>query len=437
MILVTVDTLRADRLSLYGYPRETSPEIDSFFSGGQIYLSAHSTSPCTIPSVEQILRGRLSLTPGAEEDADTNGSPSLAERLVAAGYSTAAFVENRNLSRAVHGLGYQSYWSFDEALPADPEERERRLRESARALTDQASRWAEGQDPEDPIHLWVHYYSPHRPFCAPAEFHQFSLRDEATTPWLQDPRFALGRTRELLADPAFVEGHRPSDEAPRQMRELVERNDWHVLGSAFSAEQTRFFSDAYDDEIRFVDHEIGRLLRGLAEQGFLDNAWLAFTSDHGEWLGERDVWHHCNSLHQRELHVPLMIRDTSGPSSPARHSQPVSTLDIVPSVLRALRLEIPPVLDGRPLQDGGSHEVLAIWRDQLAVRKDRFKLYLGAEPALFDVQADPDETHDLLASGHEVPPELYRKARHAWALFSDELENTAEIEKKLRALGYL
>lgn len=423
LILITVDTLRADRVGLYGYDRPTTPNIDRFFGSGLVYENANAASPCTIPSVEQILRGVVNVE-SRNLPRPVEGGSYLAERLQFRGYDTGAFVENDNLKAESHGSGYNTFWQLD-VEEHDPVT-------SAGVLTSKALDWAERA--EGPVHLWVHYYSPHRPFNPPVEWREFSLRPDD---WksLADPRVAKGETRKLL-----TEGIASVPSAPErvpQMNHLFDSNDWHIRGHVIEDTVEAYLRDSYDDEIRYVDHEIGRLLEGLERFGLLEDALIVFTSDHGEWLGERDVWHHCNSLHELELRVPLLAKfaGRDGPAGVIR--QPVSTLDVMPTMLSHVGDELDIDIDGRALQAGGSGEIVGVWKDNFIFREGDWKLYLGDHKGLYNLASDPQERRNLYASHERVLRKLAPRALKLYAELSDMGAKTDTIEKELKALGYL
>jgi arylsulfatase A-like enzyme len=294
LLLVTVDTLRADRLSSAGYQRPTSPHLDRLLASGFRFTAAHTVEPLTNPALASLL---TSLPPHVH-GATRNGLPArrglvtLAELLAKRGYRTGAFLGNWTLKRELSALdgGWQSYevvtsrkrWFGlykSEATAAD--------------LTDAALAWASRrrvEEPERPYLLWVHYVEPHAPY----RLHR---------------RFA----ERLGIDP-----------------------------------QRAGAGDRYDTEIAAVDEEIGRLVESLdALPGGRDRLTL-FTADHGEALGEDGELGHGRILHEPTLGVPLAFVAPAR-VAPGASATEASTLDVAPTLLGLLGLQPHPYFRGRDL----------------------------------------------------------------------------------------
>jgi len=249
ILLVTVDTLRADRLSAYGYLRPTSPAMDRLLAEGARFEFAHTIEPLTTPAMASLLSGVPPHVHGATRNGlpVRQGLPSLPRVLARRAYRTAAFVGNWTLKDAASGLAahfgtYQVIASrkrwfglfFDEA--------------DARDVTTAALEWAaEERQAERPLLVWAHFVEPHAPY----RWHEeFSVRLGVAT------------------------------------------------GNAGR-------SDAYDSEIAFVDQEIGRLVEGL--RGLRSEWLIVLAADHGESLGEHGEWGHGRSLHEPGLRIPLGV----------------------------------------------------------------------------------------------------------------------------------
>jgi arylsulfatase A-like enzyme len=283
VLLVTVDALRSDRLSAYGYGRPTSPNIDRLLATGARFTAARTVEPLTNPALCSMFtslyphqhgatRNGLRLRPGLDS------LPRIAARR---GYSTAAFVGSWVLVNRISGLGdhFERY--------SEPLTRKRwfglfRGEATAEDLTDAALGWLRDRDAAGdarPFLLWVHYVEPHAPYRLQAPF------------------------------------------APR-------------LGVAGRGEVSR--SDRYDTEIAFADHHLGRLLDALAaDPRRRANTLVVFAADHGESLGEHGDWGHGRNLYEPALRIPFGIA-WPGHVRPAVVAAPAQILDVAPTVLGLL-----------------------------------------------------------------------------------------------------
>jgi arylsulfatase len=292
ILLITIDTLRADHLGLYGYGRATSPEIDRIFARGAIFEHAYATSAYTSASVASLLTGRLPQDHGVRLfDQIFPGDLVLLSGLLS-GYQTAAFVSTRILSNDATGMA-KRFEYFDDHI-------ERRedvgLRERpAGPTTDAVLAWLRtSRDPTRPLFLWVHYKDPHAPY-RPPDGESRGFHHQAPS----------------HLDPARV---------PLQAR---------IEG----VEDPIEYIDRYDEEIAYTDAQVGRLLDGYAALRPLDDALLIFTADHGETLVERRLWFsHAYHVFEEIVRVPLLLR---GPGVVGgRHAGLSSGIDIAPTILR-------------------------------------------------------------------------------------------------------
>ena len=284
VIIITIDTLRADRLSAYGYAKNTSPNIDKLLARGVRFDQHRTVEPLTGPALTSML---TSYDPH-EHGASRNGLriypdlPSLGTILAARGYRTAAFVGNWTLKDEISGLGshFQEYhavltrkrWFGFYKGEAD-----------AKDLTDQALEWLGEYKRPAPFFLWVHYVDPHAPYRFRKEFAK---------------RLGLSEEEEL----------------PR--------------------------SDRYDTEIAFTDRHVGRLLEGVSRKSRPENTLIIFTADHGESLGEHDYWGHGRHLYEPNLHIPLGVV-WSGTLPPRTIQAPSLITDIAPTVLSLVGISSP------------------------------------------------------------------------------------------------
>jgi arylsulfatase A-like enzyme len=418
LILVTIDTLRADHLSVYGYPKPTTAPttaaqrgsvagftIDQIAGGGVRFANAFAPRGMTLPSMSTLFTGRppmetcvLDNRNGLGDDLET-----LAERLKAAGYRTAAFSANRLLAP---GSGFEQ--GFDTFVQDPSDDRDARSVESAEA-------WIAAQDTAKgpPLFVWLHLVGPHLPY-APAP-----LDGVAFGPLFADPGYggAADGSREFL-DAAYSGGRAlgPSELA-------------HVV-------------DLYDAEVARVDHLVSRFLAccagkdGRREGDLLAESLLVFAADHGEELGERARYFgHAKSLYASVLHVPLVLRLPG--TLPAGRVVPdlVGLEDLLSTVTELLDLPPPKEARGRSLAAlalgrGTLPEapVFGGWRDRMfTVRSGRWRLvwnpdkiesddvpigpYPVPEVALFDSSIDPRELRDVASEHPDVVRELQESIR--------------------------
>jgi arylsulfatase A-like enzyme len=415
VLLVTIDTLRADRLSGYGYERPTSPAIDRLLAGGALFEQARTVEPLTQPACSSMLtslhphehgatRNGLRVRPGIE---------SLPKELGRRGYLTAAFVANWTLRDRISGLG-EHFDLFEEVFT-----RRRWLgliasESTARDVNAAAIAWLDGHaGRRRPVFLWVHYTEPHAPYVL----------------------------------------------HPKMARRI---------GVAKSGAGR---SDRYDTEVAYVDQAVGVLVRRLEEDPLLaGNTLVVLTSDHGESLGEHGYWGHGRNLHEPGLRIPLAFY-WPGKLHPQRVAAPATLLDLAPTVLGLLGHERPPgfrgfdwseVLAGRARPDPErrtwhqAHKgaVLAIQEPALARREGLLELAMlsGATkeivhlPArqhrIFDLRRDPGELVDLNGAGYQPSAPLAEWIARVDQLLeaSDDappVEVDAGDVEKLRSLGYV
>jgi arylsulfatase A-like enzyme len=440
ILLITLDTTRADRLGCYGWEDARTPHLDALAQRGARFELALSTAGITPMAHASILTGLnpynhgLRVFHGDLSHTLADPIPTLAESLSAAGYDTAGFVSAYPLSPD-YGLdqGFATYStgiedtqsSIDLTLPVRSlrenlllDAPRSRVQRRADATTDETLDWLEHRDPAKPWFAWVHYF----------DVHDLSLV----------PPLEFAKTHSL-----------DYDEAPHQ-RDLAGRE-------AF-----------YDMELAWMDTQLGRILNALDEQGQLDNTLVVLTADHGQGLsdGQRlHGWSRHRLIYQWSIHVPLLI---AGPdiSGPATIQALVRTTDIAPTILDLLNLapdgpmdgaSLLPLLRDEPsppriayadaLNTHDTHAPLqrlpANCRDDLhAVQDGHYKLiHHGNDPAaseLYDLKADPEEQHNLFPAQPELaaPLRAWLRANQALALVPATAQTPDPNSAALSALGY-
>jgi arylsulfatase A-like enzyme len=415
-LLVSVDTLRADRLGLYGNPRETSKHLDAFAAESAVFDAAWTTAPWTLPAHASLLTGLYPVhhrvdTPGARLPENL---PTLADSLRAAGFDTRASV-NSHFFNEKSGL----LRGFDRTHVET--ESTRQFGATARGV-DRVLLWL-AEPRKRPLFVFLHTFDAHADYLAPA-------MDRGT--FSQDYAGPMdGVTGQLLA--------------VRSGEESLDAGDAAHL------------RDLYDESLRSIDTELGRLLAALREGDPPGNTLVVITSDHGEeFFDHGDVLHGRN--HRPEVvRVPLVMRHASIPAG-LRIREPVSLVDVAPTALALLGLPALPGSDGRdlsPLLSGEDHEPLGerplfVAGDHglqpanrlASVRRGRFALHLDLdsfEVELYDLEQDPEERAALPVEGSALAADLGRELRAhlASARAAAPVRELAPHEQALlESLGY-
>lgn len=426
LLLVSVDTLRADQLACYGGPPSLGKAICALGATGTRYEWAFSTAPTTSPAVASLLtslwvpehRVTQNLKTALADDYVT-----VAELLRDAGYTTAGIVSNPML----HGRRnlQQGFDHYDHQMTRRELNRLGFAERDARATTDAALTWAR-EHAHEPWFLWLHYQDPHGPYTAP---------DGAPR---RDPR---GAPRLPLLENDSGQGGIPRYQALPGLRSLA----------AYRAR--------YRGEIRYLDGQIARLVAGLDALG--SPPGILLTADHGEALGEDGYYFaHGHSTGLDQIRVPLLWRPPGEPGEARTVATPVSLVDVAPTLLRAAGLATPEAFRGRALQEvaEGERSLFAEASRQAAVirgtryyARDRTpgatttaegRPWGGQNPELPPRTARLDGGPALprYADAREAAPlerELARYiAEHPIRRSEEHADVPAELREQLRALGY-
>ncbi len=412
VLLLTLDTTRADHLGLYGYARPTSPNLDGLAAEAVVYERAYSTSSWTLPAHASLFTGKYPTSHGAQHDPDgalilAEGIPaapeeiraraiSASERTLAAllgeaGWTTGAVVAGPWMLREF-GLaaGFAHYDDANLRVAAG-----RRARE----VTDRALEWL-AATPE-PFFLFLNYFDPHAPYAPPAAWAK-SFLPPGTSP------------------------------NPRDVRPA------HAL---------------YDGEILYMDHEIGRLFDFLRERGLWERTLVVVTADHGELLGDRGLWGHENFLWEPLVRVPLIVKRAGAPHAARRDGTPVSLVDVPSLVLAEAGLAAPDAMQGEP--PPSARRPLLAEVHPMSPRADtgkwkarwdgRYKFLQSSvgDRYLFDLERDPGESENLVGGEPERARTAERGLDDAFAALppppagAGSVPIDAETREALRRLGYL
>jgi arylsulfatase A-like enzyme len=420
VIVVDIDTLRADHLGSYGYSRPTSPNLDRFAGRAVQFDWAFSQAPNTLPSQTSIL---TSLYPSThlvlhDDDRLAPERDTLAELLAAAGFSTGAFVDGGYL-KPHFGLdqGFETYFDLNGGGLAEGEAR--------------IASWLDAHRSEK-FFLFLHTYDVHSPYAPPAPFRE---------------RFAA-----LVAPP--TPGFEPTSEA----LEGIRISQYSAAPLQLPARDLAYAEALYDGEIAYVDAWFGRLLARLENLGIADSTIVAVISDHGEEFAEHGSVLH-EKLYTTVTHVPLLLQAPGGDRG-SRISHSVETIDLAPTLLELAGVPVPPAMDGRSLAahvagrgagapPPGRPAIVEspFFGVQRGLLDDRHHLLLSLQSGrieLFRYREDREERRDLAGEEPDevrrLVGELRRWSRGRPAERMLELEKVAlppEVQESLRSLGYL
>lgn len=417
IVVITLDTLRADHLGCYGYFRDTSPHLDRLAAEGVLFERAVTTIATTLPAHLSLFTSRHPLQTGVFANGKKfrlrreEGSQVrlFSEMLDDLGYETAAFVSATPVKRPT-GLGV----GFD--LFDQPERKGRR----ADRTVDRAIEWLEGT-PSRPFLLWIHLFDPHSPYDPPGRFKQaFSAGPDLV-------RFLW---RKGVPDP------------------------WDA--------GLQSINDRYDGEILFADTHLGRLFEALSAGGLYSESTIVVVGDHGEGLGQHDRIGH-GEIHNEQLLVPLIIRfpDSTGLNG-RRVERLVSIVDVLPTLIERLGMEIAAEdraqLTGSDLLARGPRRPSALAQRTYGPKRkwgpgQKYALIEGDWKYTFSTHA-PDELFDLARDPAEIENLIDREPRRAAGLrsrlermiaelseekrrFDVEDETSEDALRELRSLGYV
>jgi arylsulfatase A-like enzyme len=419
VILISIDTLRADHLGYAGYPRPTSPNIDRLATESINFSEAYCQAPSTLPSHASMF---TSLYPSVHKAEISTARPlaegfiTLAESFKSAGFRTAAFVEGGQLETVWNldqGFDLYDVTPFDKTPPGD----------DLTGILSKARAWIDTHRDER-FFCFVHSYVVHTPYAPrPPYDRMFDEAYDGPLPFVIEEGDELDRI----------------NENPRWSYEPDVR---HVIS-------------LYDGEIRYMDEHLGAFLKHLEELGIADQTVVVFTSDHGEELGDHGwVGKHAHSLYDELLHVPLLIRIPG--TEPRRIWTQVRLIDLAPTILGIMGLDrgeapfqgVDLLADKR-----GPRADLPVYSEQdyswgfwASLRIDGVKII--AEPdneyKVLDLDNDPRELRNLYRLKPEAYADRVRLIRD-WisdcaasaGLMAEPVELTPDVKQQLRALGYL
>jgi arylsulfatase A-like enzyme/Tfp pilus assembly protein PilF len=395
ILLITIDTLRADHVGAYGYTPAATPTLDALARRGLRFNQAITVAPLTLPAHASLMTGTFPGYHGVRDNGAfvlDNGQTTLAEVLHARGYRTGAFVAAFVLDRR-WGLhqGFDEYADTFDLAKYAPDVGLDAVQRPGSEVVDEAIAWA-NQESTRPFFAWVHLYEPHAPYDAPAAIR---ARFPATT-----------------------------------------------VG-------------AYDAEVATADVQVGRLLNALSTDRRLDRTIVAVLGDHGEALGDHQELEHGFFVYGETVRIPLIL---AGPGLPVREiADQVRIVDVMPTLLNLARVDIPQAVQGQtlvPLARGNHVQLAALsetwyprqhfgWSELTAIRDGRYTFVAAPRRELYDTQADPGETRNLAVSEPARADALERALRELTARTSARAPAPAarpidaQTADRLRSLGYI
>ncbi|MFQ6104663.1 MAG: tetratricopeptide repeat protein [Candidatus Glassbacteria bacterium] len=407
LVLITVDTIRADRLHCYGYDEISTPNMDFLAANGVLFENAISPAPLTLPSHTTLLTGLYPQTHGVRDNTTyklSDKAVTLAEILHDNGYNTAAVV-GAFVLHSSYGLD-QGFEYYNDELPNPPmtftspfsSQKAPRIRmkeiseRPASIVTKRALSWLR-QSSDERFFLWIHYYDPHFPYNPPPPY------------------------------------------------------------------SSKYLERPYDGEIAFVDNNIGAILTQLRNDGLLDRTLVVLAGDHGEGLGEHEEETHSIFLYEPTIRVPLIMSYPDRIPSGTRVNSVVSLVDVVPTILELLAVPAPTDLNGMSLldllekSDAGSRFVYSEsmypylnygWSKLKSIRGQQWKYIKAPSPELYNVTEDPFELNNLIHSETDVAARLeasldsiLSETSSKDTSLAEDVSLSAMDRERLLALGYI
>lgn len=427
IILVSIDTLRADHLGCYGYIRNTSPNIDKFSKDSVLFERCVSSAPSTMPSFATLFTSLIPSHHGAyftKTQYLSKKITTIAEILKKEGYKTASFNEGGQISsRFGFNQGFDLYDDNTNGLKPDKLKFER--------IVKKAIEWLK-KNHEKKYFMFLHTYETHHPYTPDRKIlKKFEKK--------YDGKLPIDISVELI---------NRINKGKINMR--VEKNKIDI-----NKEDGQHIINAYDSEIRSMDESFGKLIAFLKKNNLYNNTIIIFHSDHGEEFGEHGVWAtHSYSLYNELLHVPLIIKFKKSKFSTKRIKELVGLIDVPVTLLGILKIRKPELFEGEDFMGmvlgfkKRREKLLMAQRDSAkeitsgenwTIMDRTWKLYNGK---LFDLKNDPLEQKDVSTSFMDKKILLRGKALSVLKKYFkiEPVEKRTidkDLKKKLKSLGYI
>ncbi len=430
VILISLDTLRADHLSAYGYPKKTSPHIDRWAKKSLLFKNSFSNASWTLPSHMSLMTSLYPSIHGVDDKSKklSESTRTLAEVLKENGYKTAAFTGGTNVSK-VYGFD-KGFDFFKESYDATIETPGQGWRLSH--IEKSLSSWL-NTNVDVKFFLFLHCWDPHEPFIKHSYLSEFESSYSGQLS-------ILDTYSDFIKSPEF-KNHEGFFNINLFYNEVINKD---LI--SLTKEDKEHIVALYDNEIRFVDHYFGKLIAHLEHLDLMDKTIIILWSDHGEELFERGkIMHGSARLYDEQIHVPTIVY-IPGYRGPKVNSNLVQSIDIAPTILDILGIEPESNFMGISLFSNKNDFILGQHRTKWnMLRTQEFKLMRFSDndrnTYLFDLKEDPGETVNVFKKKPEIAEQL--KTHMLWAISQrpgekvDESKLTKEDIEKLRALGYI
>jgi len=396
LVVITLDTTRADHLGAYGARDVATPVLDRLARDGVVFEQAMTTAPLTLPAHTSIFTGKFPPEHGVRDNGGFFVAPeqvTMAELLAAKGYKTGGFVAAFVLdSKWGIDQGFQTYVDdFDQIRGARGRSLDD-IQRPANEVVDRALPWID-QVKDDRFFAWLHFYDPHTPYDPPEPF------------------------------------------------------------------RSQYASQPYSGEIAFTDAQVGRVVEFLASRGLLDKTVIAVIGDHGESLGAHGETTHGFFVYEVSTHVPFILRAPFAGLAGKRVADPVRAVDLMPTVLDMLGVPAPQAISGRTLRplltgtaatldlEGYAEAMYPLhhygWSDLRTLRAGRYKLIDAPRPELFDLDEDPGEQKNIFEQRRSLGDLMVSRLRTLEQGFTTTTapqpaaDVDPEVRARLAALGYV
>ncbi len=412
LIIITVDTLRADRLGCYGYFRNTSPFIDSFSEECVLFENTITPMATTLPAHISIMTSMNPYSHGVKANTEHlgvtlstgKGLLTLAQALKEIGYDTAGFVSATSVkSHTGIAAGFDFF--------NEPEGSER----TAENLNNSVLKWLSKRDQKKPLFLWMHYFDPHGPYLPPPPFRTKFSNDSELFKYLKD-------------------------------RGVKELNEF-----------TTGINNLYDGEVSYVDSQLKAFMSKMKESGLYNKSLIILTADHGEGLGQHN-WIDHGRIYNEQLYVPLMIKFPDNKKIQHRRIRDLTSLiDILPVI--ATYFDFPEdflrQMEGRDIlkNNNGNEYIFSErvnrernWESGLkfSLTGEKWKYFHLTEhdDELYDIQADPHELLNVISENPSTAQAMLERImpfveKATSPVGRDETELSPEVIEELRSLGYI
>lgn len=417
ILMITIDSLRADHLGCYGYRHDTSPRIDALAREGALVEDFICPAIPTHPSYTTLYTGQHPSRHGIVAHAGHNvlarEAPFLPELLLEEGYLTCA-ADNLMRARPWFGRGYEFYIDSSVGMPLV-------VNVTCDHINDRAIQWLRNYGTRtEPFFLFLHYWDPHYPFTPPAAYGDL-----------------------------FYEGGNPNDPNIRDLEPwwnhpygfgAIARDTWARTEDG-PVTDPAYMEALYDREIRYNDDGVAKMLEALDDLGLAEDTLVVFVADHGESMAEHQVFYEHHGLYETTVRVPFIMRWPGRIPANRRLPGILTHMDIAPTILDAIDAEPADDMDGRSFwpslsgatEDSGYDKLVSLessWQVKWCLRTGQYKYIVAREPdlygtplrELYDLERDPEETNNLT----EEKPDIARE-------MEDELEGW--IQDRVQELG--